>query len=189
MLRLPVRCERTLLVFLTAPSHRFLVVSNLLANSNIDPLNSREARAFKDDPEATALHGLRRALDALDVAQFESALRQEQAGILSEPSLLELCPELTRCVRERVLARIIEPYSRASLDRLATEIGVGKAEILPMCVRLISDGAIDARLDEEHGVLVVHRARSAPPRDSDRRLASIARLVASARSALSSVNA
>jgi len=62
----------------------------MLASSDINPFDSREAKVYKDEDEISAMLLLRGAYDANDIQQFERVLRNPRNKIISDP-LMRRC--------------------------------------------------------------------------------------------------
>ena len=54
---------------------KYLVLANMLSQSDINPFDSQEAKPYKSDPEIQAMTELREAYQNNDIDQFERILR------------------------------------------------------------------------------------------------------------------
>ena len=54
---------------------RYLVLANMLAQSQINPFDSQETKPYKNDPEILAMTDLVAAFQRKDIHQFESILK------------------------------------------------------------------------------------------------------------------
>jgi COP9 signalosome complex subunit 2 len=57
----------------------------MLASSDINPFDSREAKVYKDVDEVNAMLLLRSAYEANDIGQFEKILRNPKYKLLADP--------------------------------------------------------------------------------------------------------
>lgn len=56
-------------------SLKYLVLANMLSQSDINPFDSQEAKPYKADPEIKAMTELREAYQNDDIDQFERIIR------------------------------------------------------------------------------------------------------------------
>ena len=101
---------------------KYVVLANMLASSDINPFDSREAKVYKDELEITAMVQLRTAYEMKDVKQFEKLLATRQNRILEDPFIMTYLEPLLRNIRAQVLMQLVTPYHRIRLDFIAAEV-------------------------------------------------------------------
>merc|ERR1719293_621265 len=133
-----------------------VVLANMLALSDINPFDSREAKVYQDDPEISAMATLRTAYEQNDIRTIDNLLTNPSYRILSDAFIRTYLQDLLRNIRLQVLQNIIKPYRCVSLQFLATEINVASEEVVSLLVQLILDEKIAARIDGTEGFLHVN---------------------------------
>ena len=111
---------------------KYVVLANMLASSDINPFDSREAKVYKDEPEITAMIELRSAYELKDVGAFEKLLREPRNRIVTDPLIMQYVEPLLRNIRALVLIRLVQPYQRIRLSFIAGEINVPEEEVEAM---------------------------------------------------------
>jgi COP9 signalosome complex subunit 2 len=139
---------------------KYVVLANMLALSDINPFDSREAKVYQDDPEITAMASLRTAYENNDIQTIDQLLTNPSYRILSDAFIRTHLQDLLRNIRLQVLQNIIKPYRCVSLAFLAKEINVAADEVVSLLVQLILDEKISARIDGTEGFLHVNAGSS-----------------------------
>ena len=135
---------------------KYLVLASMLHVSSINPFDSQEARPYRDDPEIVAMTNLVAAFHNNDIVAFEAVLKQSKGQrLLADPFLKEHVEDLLETIRKQVLHRLVQPYSRISLQALADSLNkIPVKQVESLLVRLILDGSLAARIDRTQGVLL-----------------------------------
>jgi COP9 signalosome complex subunit 2 len=135
----------------------YLVLAGMLGRSNINPFDSQECRPYKDDPSVVAMTNLVAAFHDNDIVAFENILKQPKGQrLLADTFLRNHVADLLETIRRQVLHRLVQPYSRISLQALADALNhMAVADLEALLVRLIVDGTLaNARIDRTQGILV-----------------------------------
>jgi COP9 signalosome complex subunit 2 len=135
---------------------KYVVLANMLALSDINPFDSREAKVYQDDPEISAMANLRTAYENNDIQTIDQLLKDPSYRILSDAFIRTYLQDLLRNIRLQVIQNIIKPYRCVSLQFLAKEINVPGDEVVSLLVQLILDEKIAARIDGTEGYLHVN---------------------------------
>jgi len=135
---------------------KYVVLANMLALSDINPFDSREAKVYQDDPEIHAMASLRTAYEQNDIRMIDNLLSNPSYKILSDPFIALYLQDLLRNIRLQVLQNIIRPYRCVSLDFLAKEINDKVEEVVSLLVQLILDEKIAAKIDSTKGFLHIN---------------------------------
>jgi len=135
---------------------KYVVLANMLALSDINPFDSREAKVYQDDPEIHAMASLRTSYEQNDIRSIDNLLSNPSYKILSDPFIAMYLQDLLRNIRLQVLQNIIRPYRCVSLDFLAKEINDKVEEVVSLLVQLILDEKIAAKIDSTKGFLHIH---------------------------------
>ena len=144
---------------------KYVVLANMLALSDINPFDAREAKAYQEETEVAAMRRLRVSYDANDLRQFETTLTDKRNNIQSDPFLMEYVDPLRRRMREQVLLSLVKPYRRVKLDFLAGKLQLNENEVEQIVVAMILDDRIEGEVDmlEKHLVCLLYTSPS--PRD------------------------
>jgi len=134
---------------------KYVVLANMLALSDINPFDSREAKVYQDDPEISAMANLRTAFEQNDIGTVDKLTTNASYKILSDPFIRTYLQDLLRNIRLQVLQNTIRPYRCVSLQFLATELNVESEEVISLLVQLILDEKIAAKIDGTAGFLHV----------------------------------
>jgi COP9 signalosome complex subunit 2 len=132
---------------------KYLVLANMLMNSNVNPFDAQEAKPYKNDPEIMAMTALVAGYQRNDIAEFERILKSHRGAIMEDAFVRNYVEDLLRNVRTQVLLRLITPYTRVHLRTIAAELGVPEAEVQSLLVSLILDGRVEGHIDQVNGLL------------------------------------
>jgi len=133
---------------------KYVVLASMIALSEINPLDSREAKVYSNDSEVKAILDLRSAFESGDAVGFERVLRDPANRILSDPFMNKYVNDLLRTLRSQILTRLIEPYERVPVSKLARGINVDAQEAESLLVELILDEKINCKISQVDGVVV-----------------------------------
>jgi len=84
---------------------------------------------------------------------FEKLLRVNKKEILGDPFIETFLQDLMREVRTQVMLEVIKPYTRISLEFLATELRISQREVESLLIDLILDQKIAGRIDQVNMLL------------------------------------
>ncbi|CAD7957511.1 unnamed protein product [Amoebophrya sp. A120] len=132
---------------------KFVILSNMLACSDINPFDSREAKVYAEDPELKKLIQLRQAVETNDV----DGLNEHLAHFLQTEKEIfaDFEQELRSVTRSGIVLHLLTAYQKISLSYLANLLEVPEAETLHLVKTLILNGRLDNCLvDEVTGFLV-----------------------------------
>ncbi|KAI2500942.1 PCI/PINT associated module [Fragilaria crotonensis] len=135
---------------------KYLVMASMLHSSSINPFDSQEARPYRDDPEIVAMTNLVQAFHSNEIQAFEKILRENQGRIMEDEFVREHVEDLLRTIRRQVLRRVIQPYTRISLEAISKELNdISVRDVESLLVGLILDGKLDGEIDQVDGVLLL----------------------------------
>ncbi|BFZ55737.1 hypothetical protein PYCC9005_002778 [Savitreella phatthalungensis] len=138
---------------------KYLVLANMLAQSEINPFDSQETKPYRDDPQITPMTTLVEAYQRNDIAAVEQVLRERNAEIMGDLFIAQYVNDILKNIRTSVLKRVISPYTRVKVAYLAQELGVSTDEVTALCVELILDGQVSGRIDAVAAVLELQSVR------------------------------
>jgi len=134
---------------------KYLVMASMLHASSINPFDSHEARAHRDDPEIVAMTNLVQAFHNDDIQSFEKILKKNEGRIMDDEFVREHVADLLRTIRTQVIMRTIGPYTKIRLSKISKSLnGIPVEDVESLLVSLILDGKLNGRIDQVGGVLV-----------------------------------
>lgn len=134
---------------------KYVVLANMLASSDINPFDSREAKVYQDVDEIAAMLLLRNAYEASDVVQFEKILQHPKYRLLSDPIMTKYLNPLLRSIRCQVLKKLVRPYDVMQLASLARSMNIAVHDVEELAVALIQNRELDAKIDQTRGLIVL----------------------------------
>ena len=140
---------------------KYLVMASMLHASSINPFDSHEARAHRDDLEIVAMTNLVQAFHNDDIKCFERILNKNEGRIMDDEFVREHVADLLRTIRTQVILKNIGPYTRIRLSRIASDLNdIPVDDVEGLLVSLILDGKLDGYIDQVSGILVKNNATS-----------------------------
>jgi len=137
---------------------KYLVLANMLMNSDINPFDSQEASPYKNDPEIIAMTNLVSAYMRNEIREFEKLLKQNQRTVMGDAFIRAYIEDLLKNIRTQVLLKVVTPYTRISIGFIASEINISAAEVEQLLVALILDGLIDGSIDQLGQLLLLNQS-------------------------------
>ncbi|PFX18592.1 COP9 signalosome complex subunit 2 [Stylophora pistillata] len=136
---------------------KYLVLANMLMKSGINPLDSQEAKPYKNDPEILAMTNLVSAYQNDDINEFEKILKTNRKNIMDDPFIREHIEDLLRNIRTQVLIKLIKPYTRIHIPFISKELNIDTEEVESLLVQCILDNTIHGRIDQVNQLLELNR--------------------------------
>lgn len=152
---------------------KYLVLANMLAESQINPFDSQETKPYKNDPEIVAMTDLVAAYQRVDIAEFERIMKNNRKSIMDDAFIREYIDDVLRTFRTQVLVNLIRPYTRIELAFVARELNISVDEVEGLLIALILDNKIQGKIDQTaqrlelapQPMLPVSQGGAVPPRD------------------------
>ena len=138
-------------------SLKYLVLANMLMESNVNPFDAQEARPFRTDPEVVAITSLVAAYQRNDIERFEELLDLNRKQIMEDAFVRDYVEDLLKNIRTQVLMRVIKPYTRVGIPFIAGELKIPEKDVEALLVSLILDARIRARIDQLNNVVEIQR--------------------------------
>jgi COP9 signalosome complex subunit 2 len=138
-------------------SLKYLVLANMLMESNVNPFDAQEARPFRTDPEVVAITSLVAAYQRNDIERFEALLELNRKQIMEDAFVRDYVEDLLKNIRTQVLMRVIKPYTRVGIPFIAGELKIPEKDVEALLVSLILDARIRARIDQLNNVVEIQR--------------------------------
>lgn len=136
---------------------QYHLLANMLSSSRINPFDSQETKAYERDPQIAVMTSLTDAYLSNNIAAFDKLMRGTGSAtgspLAKDPFIAEYMGDLHASIRAQVAVALVAPYTRVRLSFLASELGISDKDAEALAVRLIVDGALNARIDQVKGVL------------------------------------
>eukprot|EP00916_Digyalum_oweni_P016997 GHVL01027866.1.p1 GENE.GHVL01027866.1~~GHVL01027866.1.p1 ORF type:complete len:428 (-),score=99.45 GHVL01027866.1:476-1759(-) len=130
---------------------QYVLLANMLAVSNINPFDSREAKVFENDPEIECLARIRHSLDNENILNIGKIIKNSK--IETDDYMKTFLPVLLNNIWCECLKSIVRPYTCVKIDYLADEIHITRELVTKLLEKLILDGGIEGKVDDVQGVL------------------------------------
>ncbi|KAI9364925.1 PCI domain-containing protein [Zopfochytrium polystomum] len=127
---------------------KYLVLANMLMESQINPFDSQETKPYKNDPEIVAMTNLVNAYQRNEIREFEKILRDNRATIMDDAFIRFYINDLLKNIRTKVLIKLIKPYTRIDLQYVSKHLNVPSQEVEDLLVSLILDNKVAGKIDQ-----------------------------------------
>ena len=134
---------------------KYLVLTTMLMKSDINTFESQETKPYKNDPRISVMADLVEAYQQNDIHRYESIL-QKNKDLLQDPFIAENIDEVTRSLRTTGVLKLIAPYTRFKLSFIAKKLNISVGEVQDIIGFLILDQKLDAKIDQEKGIVEVN---------------------------------
>nr|GMD12867.1 COP9 signalosome complex subunit 2 [Ipomoea batatas] len=132
---------------------KYLVLANMLMESEVNPFDGQEAKPYKNDPEILAMTNLIAAYQRNEILEFEKILKSNRRTIMDDPFIRNYIEDLLRNVRTQVLLKLIKPYTRIRIPFISKELNVPEKDVEELLVSLILDNRIQGHIDQVNRLL------------------------------------
>jgi len=132
---------------------KYVVLANMLMDSQINPFESQETKPYASHPEIAAMTDLVNAYQGHEIHEFERILRNNKKDIMGDPFIRHYIDDVLKNIRSQVLLKMIKPYTRISTERLARSLKISPREVEELLVSLILDEKLNGRIDQTAGRL------------------------------------
>lgn len=139
---------------------KYLVLANMLMESQINPFDSQETKPYKNDPQITAMTDLVSAYQRKEIKEFEKILRNNRTTIMDDPFIRTYIDDVLRNIRTQVLITLIKSYTRIEIGFVSTQLNIPSEDVEELLVALILDKRIAGRIDQVNGRLELDKGGS-----------------------------
>lgn len=134
----------------------YLVLTTMLMNSDINPFDSPETKAYQNDPRISAMTGMVDAYQRDDIEKYEAILAKNQ-DVMKDPFIAENIEEVTRSIRTKGVLKLVAPYSRFTVHFIAKQLRISEPEAQDIIAFLILDKRLNAKVDQTTGTVEIER--------------------------------
>ncbi|KAI8820393.1 PCI domain-containing protein [Fimicolochytrium jonesii] len=135
---------------------KYLVLANMLMESQINPFDSQETKPYKSDPQIVAMTDMVNAYQRKELPEVEKILRTNKDTILGDPFIRTYIDDVLKNIRTQVLIELIRPYTRIELAFVSKQLNISTDEVEDLLVNLILDSKVDGRIDQVNQRLELH---------------------------------
>ncbi|KAF9620870.1 hypothetical protein IFM89_015111 [Coptis chinensis] len=132
---------------------KYLVLANMLMESEVNPFDGQEAKPYKNDPEILAMTNLIGAYQRNEILAFEKTLKTNRSTIMDDPFIRMYIEDLLKKIRTQVLLKLIRPYTRIRIPFISKELNVPANDVEQLLVSLILDNRIHGHIDQVNQLL------------------------------------
>ncbi|KAI8573308.1 hypothetical protein RHMOL_Rhmol01G0267500 [Rhododendron molle] len=132
---------------------KYLVLANMLMESEVNPFDGQEAKPYKNDPEVLAMTNLIAAYQRNEILEFEKILKTNRRTIMDDPFIRNYIEDLLKKVRTLVLLKLIKPYTRIRMPFISKELNIPEKDVEELLVSLILDNRIHGHIDQVNRLL------------------------------------
>ncbi|KAJ4970802.1 hypothetical protein NE237_003901 [Protea cynaroides] len=132
---------------------KYLVLANMLMESEVNPFDGQEAKPYKNDPEILAMTNLIAAYQRNEILEFEKILKSNRRTIMDDPFIRNYIEDLLKNIRTQVLLKLIKPYTRIRIPFISKELNVPEKDVEQLLVSLILDNRIQGHIDQVNRLL------------------------------------
>jgi COP9 signalosome complex subunit 2 len=140
------------------PCLKYIVLSNMLMHSEINPFSSAETKNLQGHAEIKPMSDLLNAYQHNEIKRFEKILKDHKDIILGDPFIAQFIQNLLREIRTQVLLELIRPYTRVTLPFISKQLNIPTQEVQDLLVFLILDNKIVGHIDQVQQLLLLQRS-------------------------------
>ncbi|CAG8446996.1 6226_t:CDS:10 [Gigaspora rosea] len=133
---------------------KYLVLANMLTESQINPFDSQETKPYKNDPQIVAMTNLVSAYQRKEIREFEKILRDNRATIMDDPFIRTYIDDVLKNIRTQVLLRLIKPYTRIEIPFVSKQLNIPAQDVEDLLVGLVLDQKIKGCIDQDYNKLI-----------------------------------
>ncbi|KAI8086101.1 PCI domain-containing protein [Halteromyces radiatus] len=127
---------------------KYLVLANMLTESQINPFDSQETKPYKNDKQIAAMTSLVMAYQRKEIGEFEKILKANRSYIYDDPFIRTYIDDVLKNIRTQVLIKLIKPYTRVEISFIAKQLNISSEEVEELLVGLILDGKVKGKIDQ-----------------------------------------
>jgi hypothetical protein len=136
---------------------KYLILTAMLMRSTIDPLDSQEARPYRNDPDIVAMTNMVKAYESEDILAYEQNMRHHKE-LMEDPFVAGNISDVTRNIRIKAITTYIVPYSEFTLDSLCKQLYIPRGDLAELIVFMALNDGLRAQINESTGHVVINRA-------------------------------
>lgn len=125
---------------------KYVLLINMLTGKEVNPFDSREARAYEDVLELKAFADLRIHYESFNIKKFEETLKI----VKLDTFLMKYTTKLVHSIKINMLLRIVKPFSTISIQQLSIELNNTEInEVEQLLTELILLGRLSGKINHQ----------------------------------------
>ncbi|XP_073971695.1 COP9 signalosome complex subunit 2-like [Rhodnius prolixus] len=135
---------------------KYLLLITMLTKSNINPLDSQDAKQYTNKPEIKPMAELYFAYRNNDINSFKTILKERDSSIFNDPLVWEHVDVLHKNICIAKLLETIKAYKTVKIQFISNVLDVDEQEAENLLVSCILDKVINGKIDQINKVLVIN---------------------------------
>lgn len=127
---------------------KYLILTNMLSESEIDPFDSQETKPYRNDPQITVLTSLVGAYQRKDLAEFQQVLNANRASIMGDDFIRTYLDDVILSLQSQALLKLVSPYTRVSFQFISEQLNITPEEVQRNLVALILEERLLGEIDQ-----------------------------------------
>lgn len=142
---------------------KYLVLASMLSESQVNPFDSQETVAYKNNPDIIAMTNLVEAFQAKRIHQFECILRDNHHSIMGDAFIKTYIDQVLRTIRTQVITDFVLPFSQIDISYISEQLNVPLHDVEDLLTFLIHESKINGKIDK---VNRVYKSGRSPEKNS-----------------------
>ncbi|KAJ9076104.1 hypothetical protein DSO57_1029380 [Entomophthora muscae] len=139
---------------------KYLVLANMLSESEIDPFDSQETKPYRNDPQITVMTNLVGAYQRKDLTEFQRVLNANRTSIMDDAFIRTYLDDVILALQSQALVKLVSSYSRVSFQFISEQLNISTDEVQRLLVNLILDEKLKGEIDQVNQRLELFSAPS-----------------------------
>lgn len=139
---------------------KYLVLANMLSESDINPFHEQRARSYQNNKDIEALIHLVEAYQRHDIHAFEKQLKDNHSAIMGDDFIASFISDLMKTIQSGVLMERIKPYVNIHIPFIAKQLNMTEEDVHKLLVELILNGQVAGKIDQVNNVLKLNKKES-----------------------------
>ncbi|KAL5611510.1 hypothetical protein BROUX41_000896 [Berkeleyomyces rouxiae] len=131
---------------------KYLLLTTMLMQSDINPFDSQETKPYKNDPRILPMTELVDAYQRDDLHAYQAAL-DKNPDIMEDPFIAQNIEEVTRSMRIKGIRKAVAPYTCMRMSSIANRLKIDVGEVMEIIGFLIITDEIRGYMDETTDML------------------------------------
>lgn len=127
---------------------KYLVLANMLSQSEIDPFDSQETKPYRNNPQISVMNELVSAYQRKELNEFQKVINSHQEEIMGDPFIRTYLDNVIQSIRLQALVKIVSPYRCVTFEFIAQQLNIPIEEVEKLLVTLILDERVKGEIDQ-----------------------------------------
>lgn len=128
---------------------KYYVLACMLSESKINPFASQETKPYMNNPNIQVMVNFVEAFQNSDVDEFNRLMKTQGHELTGDKFMRLFMNDVIRIIQIQGLVELVKPFSRVSIDHLASQLKISNDEVHSILRTMILDGQIPgARIND-----------------------------------------